>query len=196
MKLVSSLDVGFDTNSYLSFNERDQRRIRDLEIEIKKDKLKSLFWHVLEDNNLTLFDQLINGEVEFYQGINISFAFEQSIIEIVSGYGRSAEWAISAIENILNLHESHYEFVHKELIIELRRRLMRVLETPDLQIENQYHHFLNLTCQLVLKYPQHLPYVNGLPFSDLKELGEKIEFNQKLQQDLITNQTKEAKSKL
>lgn len=131
----------WDNDYYLSYNQYDNKELKNLEIELKEKKLISFFSHLTENSNWDYIDNLLDGKVDFYKEINAKPLLEKYLENLSNSLYHNNEWR-KELKNILELSSNKHLFIKrifakkvvkniKEIENNIKKSTMeRVLSTP------------------------------------------------------------------
>lgn len=131
----------WDNDYYLSYNQYDNKELKNLEIELKEKKLISFFSHLTENSNWDYIDNLLDGKVDFYKEINAKPLLEKYLENLSNSLYHNNEWR-KELKNILELSSNKHLFIKrifakkvvkniKEIESNIKKSTMeRVLSTP------------------------------------------------------------------
>lgn len=183
---------------YFSLSKEDQKLLEQLEISIKNEKLKNLFICALENNDLSLIDQILNNSFDFYKDkdINKIAALNKAITHSIEGYSNSNAWAITTVENILSLDPIKYSKIHRRFIESIRFIFIENQDDPDFKENPQFQALTYITCEFLIRHPSYLSSVAEFSFPQIVEIKNKIEFSAKLEKEIPINSSQDKKIKL
>lgn len=131
----------WDNDYYLSYNQYDNKELKNLEIELKEKKLISFFSHLTENSDWDYIDNLLDGKVDFYKEINAKPLIEKYLENLSNSLYHNNEWR-KELKNILELSSNKHLFIKrifakkvvkniKEIESNIKKSTMeRVLSTP------------------------------------------------------------------
>lgn len=124
-----------DISEYLEFDSMEINKINNFEIELKEEKLRGLFFDLLENANWEVIFQLIDKKIPFYESVEIRKVLDKNILDCSNSISKCKKH----IENIINISEEKY-FLIKEIFTKcIVLNLIEMQSIPEIQRQDHYH---------------------------------------------------------
>lgn len=186
---------------YLSYNEYDNKDLKNLEIELKEKKLISFFSHLIENSEWSYIDNLLSKKIDFYKEINAKICLEKYLENLSNSLYHNGQWRKELI-NVLELSSTKYFFIKRQFTKNIVKNIKEIennikLTTRERVLSSPFSKdTLEIGKKLMTENTNLLYLFKGIKLEEFKILGNKLNLENKLQNKLSKEKKKEKVKKI
>lgn len=186
---------------YLSYNQYDNKELKNLEIDLKERKLVSFFSHLSEKSDWDYIISLLDGKIDFYNEINVKLCLEKYLENLSNSLYHNGEWREELV-NILEITSSKYFFIKKQLAKNIVKNIKEIEKniketTKERVLSNPFSRdTLEIGRQLMTENSNLIYLFKAIKLEDFKVLKNKLNLEHKLQTKLKKENKKEKVAKI